>query len=601
MRRLLLALGSAAVLATGLAAAPAASGATATVTGTVASRDRAALSPSAVIVVTLVDQQASSDAGAIIGQQRINGAQLPQPFSVLYDAATINSGHSYAVFASVVDGATTLDSLEAVPVITGGPTSGVNVLVVPRSQAATGQVAGTITRSDKSALTTDAVAMAILVKADTGTLVSRQVIPSPTAAAIPFSIPFDPSLVDPAATYVVKAAIVDGARNWENQAGVAANSGGTLVPNLTVPVTQVATPIPTPTPVPTPAPTAKPTTAPTAAPTAKPTTGPTAAPTEAPTEAPTPTPAATPAPTPTPTPVPTASPTASPSPSPSATASAATAASPTPAPTSGTISGVLTYNEPHQLSDAARSVVMLVEGSTGPTQGTIVASTVINGPPEPVPFTLAYPFSAVTDGTPYRLYAGIVDGDLAWVTPIGVAVKVPQAELTDVVIPLQFRPDLLKAAVTGTITGVGLDPARDPDAYGTALIIRVNTGETIGFQLISPTGAAPVPFSVPYDPTTVDRTADYVVRGSIWDGSTLWATPVGVPVITNDNAVSGIVMTVTAVPSATPAPTAAPTPAPSAEGSEVSGGGPDVLAIVLLIIGAIVVVGVLAARGRSAT
>ena len=141
--------------------------------------------------------------------------------------------------------------------------------------------------------------------------------------------------------------------------------------------------------------------------------------------------------------------------------------------------------------------MLLVEGSTGPTSGTTVASTEINGGSEPVPFELAYPYAAIKADTPYRLYAGIVDGDLAWVTPIGVAVDVPQPTIENVELPLEFRPDLLKAAVTGTITGVGLDSAKDPEAYGTALIIRVNTGETIGFQLISPTGAVPVPFSVP--------------------------------------------------------------------------------------------------------
>ena len=244
-------------------------------------------------------------------------------------------------------------------------------------------------------------------------------------------------------------------------------------------------------------------------------------------------------------------------------------------------------------------MVLLVEGSSGPTEGTIVASTVMTGGTEPVPFKLAYPFSAIAKDTPYRLYAGIADGDLAWVTPIGVAVKVPQTELADVVLPLQFRPDLLKAAVTGTITGVGLDPARDPEAYGTALIIRVTTGETIGFQFITPTGAAPVPFSVPYDPATLVPDADYIVRGSIWDGTTLWNTDVGVPVITKGNAKSGIVLTVTAVPVPTPPPTAAPTPAPSAAVTEPTDSGSNTLLIVFVVIGALVVVGLLAARARG--
>ena len=69
----------------------------------------------------------------------------------------------------------------------------------------------------------------------------------------------------------------------------------------------------------------------------------------------------------------------------------------------------------------------------------------------------------------------------------------PQPEITGVKLQLEYRPDLLKGAVTGTITGVGLDPAKDPDSYGTSLIIDVNTGATIGFQLISPTGDSPDP------------------------------------------------------------------------------------------------------------
>ena len=176
-----------------------------------------------------------------------------------------------------------------------------------------------------------------------------------------------------------------------------------------------------------------------------------------------------------------------------------------------------------------------------------------------MPFELAYPFGSIKADTPYRLYAGIVDGDLAWVTPIGVSVDVPQATIENVELPLEFRPDLLKAAVTGTITGVGLDAAKDPEAYGTALIIRVNTGETIGFQLISPTGRRSRCRSrsrTTRPPSSPRR--DYVSRGSIWDGTTLWNTDTSTPVLTKDNARNGVVMTVTAVPSPTPAPTAAP-------------------------------------------
>jgi uncharacterized lipoprotein YbaY len=226
----------------------------------------------------------------------------------------------------------------------------------------------------------------------------------------------------------------------------------------------------------------------------------------------------------------------------------------------------------------------MVQGSGGPQSGTIIASSFMEAPgQEPVPFELLYALDDTTAGDTYDLWAGIVDGDLAWATPIGVAVKAPWPLTEDVELPLEFRPDLLKAAVSGTIAGVGLDPARDPEAYGTALIVRIDTGETIGFQLISPTGAAPVPFSVPYDPTVIDDNADYVVRGSIWDGSELWAVDNGVPVITRGNATSNVVMTVTVVQQ--PAPTAAPTPAASAAPQPQPEGdtGPGIVTILVIL------------------
>ena len=128
------------------------------------------------------------------------------------------------------------------------------------------------------------------------------------------------------------------------------------------------------------------------------------------------------------------------------------------------------------------------------------------------------------------------------------------------------------------------------------MIIKVTTGETLGFQLVSPAGAAPVPFSVPYDPTSVDPNADYVARGSMWDGTTLWAMDSGVPVITKDNARSGVVLTVTeavvpgASPSAAPVATPAPAPLPPEQDNRFNG-----FAIFVVIgLGVLALVGVLA-------
>ena len=250
------------------------------------------------------------------------------------------------------------------------------------------------------------------------------------------------------------------------------------------------------------------------------------------------------------------------------------------------------------LTPDARAVVLLVDGTAGPAEGTTVASTEIKNPgPQPVAFELAYPFSQINPSDTYRLYAGIVDGDLAWVTPIGVSVAVPQPLIEGVVLPLEYRPDLLKAAVTGTITGVGLDPARDPDSYGTSLVIEVNTGATIGFQLIEPAGAAPVPYSVPFDPSTITPSADYVARASVWDGTTLWNTPVGVPVITNSNPKSDVVLTVT--PGVTPSPS--PSPSPAAPAPSGSDNGTVILLAILAIIILVVIGGYAYMRSKAAT
>ena len=249
----------------------------------------------------------------------------------------------------------------------------------------------------------------------------------------------------------------------------------------------------------------------------------------------------------------------------------------------------MTYGQDHELTAGAHAVVALVEGAGGPLAGTIIATQDIEDPGGmPVAFELLYPLDATTPGTGYTLWAGIADGDLAWVTPTGVDVKAPGPLPEGVELPLEFRPDLLKAAVSGTITGIGLD-SDSPAAYGTALVVRVDTGETIGFQVISPTGPTPLPYSVPYDPDAIDEDADYVVSGTVFDGADRWSTMTSVPVITKGNAKSGVVLTVTPVPEPTPAPTPSPEASPAPEPVPADDGGPGI--VTLLVILGLVAVG----------
>ena len=122
--------------------------ATGHVSGTVTFEETVALSRNAVAIVTVVDQAAAKDAGAVIGEQRIDGiAGVPIPFSVPYDQARIDPTHAYGLYATVVDGATTWQNLQGIAVLTGGPTDGVAVPVasVPAPPAT---LTGTITKSD---------------------------------------------------------------------------------------------------------------------------------------------------------------------------------------------------------------------------------------------------------------------------------------------------------------------------------------------------------------------------------------------------------------------------------------------------------------------
>ena len=259
--------GLTAVVLLGVAIAPVAAK-TAKVTGTlVLPADAAAPGATAVAVVTLIDATNTSDSGNIIGQQRIDGiGATPVAFAVAFEADTIDKTHAYALFATVVDGSSTWQNPTGVPVITGGPVEGVKVPISPQITG-NSTIEGSLLLPKGTTAGPGSVAIAALIKQDTGTLVSRQVQPTVSGVAPAFSISFDSSLIDPAATYVVKAAIVTGAKVWENQTGVPAISGGDASTGLTVALTTTTANIPVPTTAPTAAPTAKPTAKPTPAPT----------------------------------------------------------------------------------------------------------------------------------------------------------------------------------------------------------------------------------------------------------------------------------------------------------------------------------------------
>ncbi len=277
------------------------------VSGVLTFEDNVALSPAAVAVITLTDRSPDG-AGTIIGQQRIDApvgdASGAIPFSVPFEDGQINQTHAYAIHASVVDGTSEWQNKAPVPTITGGPTEGLTVQLIAPNHGNPAQVTGTIAMpANAPALSTAAVAYAAVLNADSGRVVIRQTLTTLAAAPYAFSITYDADLVDPEATYVVMAAVIDGEKLWQSPPSPIEAGGEPLA--LTVVKTSQDIP-PAGSPAPSESPSAEPTEGPTTTPTEEPTAGPTDQPTEAPTEQP------TPSPTPEPTEAPTAEPTAAP-------------------------------------------------------------------------------------------------------------------------------------------------------------------------------------------------------------------------------------------------------------------------------------------------
>ncbi len=232
-------------------------------------------------IITILDHTAATDAGAIVGQQRIDGpTALPIAFSVLVDDSAIDQTHAYGLYATIVDGASTWQNPTGEPVITGGPTSGIALSLTALPATAPAKIDGTIAPPAGTRFGPAAVTLAALIKLETGTLVARQVRPLTNPADLAFSIGYDPALIDPSATYVVKGGIIDGASMWQNRAGVTVIQGGKATSSISLPVAAVDTLLPVASPFPTPIPsqTPSPSTAPSAAPSAAPSGAPSAAP-----------------------------------------------------------------------------------------------------------------------------------------------------------------------------------------------------------------------------------------------------------------------------------------------------------------------------------
>ena len=213
----------------------------------------------------------------------------------------------------------------------------------------------------------------------------------------------------------------------------------------------------------------------------------------------------------------------------------------------------------------------------------------------PVSFSLAFDPAAIDPAVTYTLQATIVDGANAWVTGKGVPV-LTNGNPSNVDITLAYRPDLLKGAVSGQISAVGLHPSTS--AYSMTVLLDPATGESLGIDVQTVANGLPQAFAVPYTITDVDPAKDYVVTAEVVDSGQAWRNDAGVPVLTKGNPKTAIQVVVTPVvfaspsPTATPAPSAAPEPTPGRDSGNLLG-----IIILIVIIGAIAAFFI--ARGRD--
>jgi putative lipoprotein len=108
-------------------------GESARVTGTVSYRERIALAPGSLAIVTLEDTSKADVKATILGEARITieRKQVPITFAIDVEAGLIDPRHRYAVRARILDpqGALRWTSTQAYLVMTGGHPNSVDVLV----------------------------------------------------------------------------------------------------------------------------------------------------------------------------------------------------------------------------------------------------------------------------------------------------------------------------------------------------------------------------------------------------------------------------------------------------------------------------------------
>ena len=189
--------------------------------------------------------------------------------------------------------------------------------------------------------------------------------------------------------------------------------------------------------------------------------------------------------------------------------------------------------------------MVLVEHAGNPITAHIIESQLISDPGQvPIAFEVPYTTEEIDPEALYTVSAAIVDGARLWASDDGTRV-ITYGNPTNVDLELVHQSDLMKGQVTGEISGTDVTLAGT--GFAAAVLFDETSQVAVGTTVVpAPTGV-PISFSVPFDPAEIDAAAEYVVVAAIVEGDSRWANGDGVPVITNDNPVTDVIVPVTAV------------------------------------------------------
>jgi uncharacterized lipoprotein YbaY len=168
----------------------------------------------------------------------------------------------------------------------------------------------------------------------------------------------------------------------------------------------------------------------------------------------------------------------------------------------------------------------------------------------PIAFTLPYSSATIDPKTTYTIVAAIQDGDRTWTTAGGTPVVTKGAPTSGLDLVLIYRADLAKGNVTGSISGVDIELSAN--AFSATVLLDLTNETAVGLDVNLAPGAVPIPFTVTFDPATINQQGSYVVTAGIIDGSSKWGNDTGVPVITNGNPITNITVPVAALGTTTP-------------------------------------------------